>query len=455
MKRILHNQCGAVLVTFVILLTVLLGFTALAMEVGNWYLVKAETAKAVDAAALAGAKNISNPYVNQVTLCQEFANENFTAGYLGTQNGSCAVDVTGIAQGKIKVTQSSDSIAILARLFGVNTVPVSSYAVAAKKKVEIMLVLDRSGSMSGSLSSLETAAKNFVEFYRDTQSTDKIGLITFATGVKVDQKLDINFIDNGIENKIDAITIPSSGDRDTNMEDALDQCDDATDRKGQSTTTLTDQSGISGDQRVQQYVIFFSDGQAKSFRGNYIDGSGNTVIIKFKRNGVDYDAVTTDPGDVDKDYLSNPYDGTHLINGLPTGDGLATTTTTCQTCQGKNCTHQLTTRWGVMAYYSLSGHTVGECFIGNSNTSTLGSMASNSVMSNYILATAKQMAIDHANVLKNKYIKIYSIGLGSVDQDLLQNIASGTDYYYYAPSSSDLDAIFQNIAKEIKLRLVQ
>ncbi len=84
-------------------------------------------------------------------------------------------------------------------------------------------------------------------------------------------------------------------------------------------------------------------------------------------------------------------------------------------------------------------------------------MTFNSVMSNYVMATARKMAIDHADVLKGKYIKIYSIGLQSsvLDQGLLQSIASGPDYYYYAPSSNDLDAIFKKIAKQIKLRLVQ
>ena len=62
MKEISRNQSGAILVTFAILLVVLLGFTALATEAGRWYLVRTELSKAVDAAAMAGAKNISNPY---------------------------------------------------------------------------------------------------------------------------------------------------------------------------------------------------------------------------------------------------------------------------------------------------------------------------------------------------------------------------------------------------------
>jgi len=41
------------------------------------------------------------------------------------------------------------------------------------------------------------------------------------------------------------------------------------------------------------------------------------------------------------------------------------------------------------------------------------------------------MAIDHAQELKNKDIKIYTIGLGSVDKTLLGAIASGKGFEYY------------------------
>ena len=84
MKRILHNQSGAVLVIFALLLIVLVGFMALGMEVGRWYLVRSELSKGVDAAAMAGAKNISNPYIQMDTFVQEMGKENFPPGYLDT-----------------------------------------------------------------------------------------------------------------------------------------------------------------------------------------------------------------------------------------------------------------------------------------------------------------------------------------------------------------------------------
>ena len=80
----LSKQRGTVLVLFALLLPVLLGFLAMAIDVGAWYLVQAELSKSVDAAALAGAKNIVNPYVDPAELAKEFGIANFPAGFLGT-----------------------------------------------------------------------------------------------------------------------------------------------------------------------------------------------------------------------------------------------------------------------------------------------------------------------------------------------------------------------------------
>ena len=73
-----------------------------------------------------------------------------------------------------------------------------------------------------------------------------------------------------------------------------------------------------------------------------------------------------------------------------------------------------------------------------------------------MIDTARQKAIKHAQELKAKGVKIYAIGLGTVDESFLRDsIATGPEFYYYAPNSSELEAIFNKIAKEIRLRLVQ
>ena len=51
MREIIDNQRGAFVVIFAVALLVILGFVALGIEGGRWYLVRAELAKGVDAAA--------------------------------------------------------------------------------------------------------------------------------------------------------------------------------------------------------------------------------------------------------------------------------------------------------------------------------------------------------------------------------------------------------------------
>jgi len=51
-----------------------------------------------------------------------------------------------------------------------------------------------------------------------------------------------------------------------------------------------------------------------------------------------------------------------------------------------------------------------------------------------------------ADAAKAKGTRIFTIGLGSVDEAQLQSLASSPSDYYYAPTSSDLEAIYQQIA---------
>lgn len=69
--------------------------------------------------------------------------------------------------------------------------------------------------------------------------------------------------------------------------------------------------------------------------------------------------------------------------------------------------------------------------------------------------TAINYAISKANAARSSYVKIYTISLGSdTDPTLMAYIANTTGgRYYYAPSASDLYAIYLDIAKRIPVRL--
>jgi hypothetical protein len=231
------------------------------------------------------------------------ARENFHQGYLGYQlsrNDIVGVSVSG--EPRVEATICATGETFFARIFGIDTAEVCCACAAGRVPLEIILVLDRSSSMHGqTINDLKAAANSFVDHFEATQDVDRMGLITFATGVKVIFPLQNNFITNGIKDKIGEVAVESSGtfyyggagsmscqlgDVDTNMEDALDQADDDTERNGSPTTTFTDQSGIPGNQRVKQFLVFFTDGRPTSFKG------------KFTRymNGVKYDDYAVIPG---------------------------------------------------------------------------------------------------------------------------------------------------------------
>jgi Flp pilus assembly protein TadG len=430
MKRRFNHQSGVVIITFAILLMVLLGFTALATEAGRWYLVRSELSKAVDAAALAGAKNISNPFVSVETLADEVGRENFLAGQLGTPatgDGSVSFVTTILENNKVRVAGRVSAIAILARLFGIERVATASYGVAQIRPVEIMMVLDKSGSMAGQpIADLKVAAKSFLSFFEDTEDKDKMGLVTFATGVNVNHRLSTYFVDD-MTAKINAMISETGKRQFTNAEDSIDRSDN------QSDGGFTDQSGMPEDKRLQQYLIFFTDGNPNAFRDH------------FTYRGNVYDAVAYTEGSFgsctgyicgsDRN-LCDPVTGNSIgVPALPTGDGKLAAQSNC---------HISNTKWHVFGEYPVSGYGPESCSIPESR-----------LRPTWFKNVAVQKAIDHAQELKDKDIKIYTIGLGQVDRDFLSQIASGSEFEYYAPTSDELEAIFILIAKDIKLRLVE
>jgi Flp pilus assembly protein TadG len=429
-RRRFSDERGAFMVIFALVLLVLLGFTALGIEAGRWYLVRAELAKGVDAAALAGTKNISNPYVNAKTLAEEFGRENFQSGYLGTPGsgtGEAQFNAQMLQSNRVSVTGNVHAKAILAKLFGIDTIPISAMSVAEKKDVEIMMILDRTGSMAGTkFADLQKAAKGFLDYYEDTQDRDRMGLISYNYNVTVNFPMGNNFV-GPMRAAISSMTAIGG----TNMEDAFDQADGP---KG-----FTDQTGIPAGQQRQQFVVFFSDGQPTAMRG------------KFRRDGKDYDAVVVHTGNCKswESYttykvvgpLHDPLTGGDLsIQPLPTGDGKSLAGSACGAA---------TTKWYMFEKYPVTGYSAEACDIPHSALSG---------GTGYFCSTARQMTLEHAKELKDKGIKIYVIGLGtttSINPDFLKELSSGVDYTYITPTSSELEAIFKKIAKEIKLRLVQ
>jgi Mg-chelatase subunit ChlD len=410
------GERGAILVAMALFLMLLIAFAALATEVGRWYVVRAELSKSVDAGALAGARNISNPYVDPQALAREFAYANFAFGSLGTPgSGGGAVAFSTQATGgtRIQVDGTVNATPLLARIFGVSSVPVVSRGVAQKNAVEMLMVLDRSGSMDGQpMRDLKRAARSFLGYFAETQAQDKVGLVSFATSVRVDRAVGTNFV-TAMGSAIDAMSAVGA----TNMEDALARADGA--------GGLTDQAGVPAESRVRQFVILFTDGNPTAFRG------------QFKKKGRLYDAVACVTGDGGSD------DIVYQNLGRPSQE---TWLGVDPTQPGNGGNGNGTTKWYIFEKYPVPGHGAEDTNIRNDR---------GGAFMKHVLSLSRGLALQDAQALKDAGVTVYAIGLGAADRSYLATLASGPDLVYYAPTSDQLQAIFQKVAQDIKLRLVQ
>jgi len=80
LKKLLREQKGAVIVITALMATAMMGFGALAVDIGNLYLNKTQLAKEADAAALAGAMDLPGDPSQAVVTAQSYAVMNGKAG---------------------------------------------------------------------------------------------------------------------------------------------------------------------------------------------------------------------------------------------------------------------------------------------------------------------------------------------------------------------------------------
>lgn len=421
-----RNERGTILILMALLLLVMLGFLALGTEAGRWYLVRAELSKSVDAAALAGARNLANPYVDPTVLAREFGVENFPAGAhgSGTDGGAASFSAQLIDTDRLTVSGQASAIPVLPKIVGFDAVAVSSGAQAQKREAEIMMILDRSGSMGMSapgghtaISDLRTAAKSFVGFFAATQDRDKVGMVSFSTTARLDRALGTNFV-SSMTTAINAMQAEGY----TDTEDAVDMAD--------GNGGFTDQTGLPGERHVQQFAVFFSDGMPTAFHDQFmVNGVTYNAIVRASTNFVGGCA-----GFGDNMRLVNALNGQELsVVAVPTGDGKPLAMSACG---------RTTTRWYAFDSYPVPGYAPTACSIPAT------------ALDNYFCTEAKRRAVAHAAELKAKGVVVFVIGLGNVDKTFLGQVATSSQFVYYTPDSSQLQSLFQQVAQQIQLRLV-
>jgi hypothetical protein len=396
-SRIVGNAKGSVLMLVAAGMVFMLGMTGLAVDSGRGYLTRLRLVRAVDAAALTGARTLRAGE----TAAREQATAAAYANGVGPAINGVALDM------QISTDEAGESLfqvsamqvmpTILMRLLGIDHINVRAVSEAAVPPVDLILVIDQSGSLGtvGAWNDLQTAAKEFVRHFDD--DIDQLGLVSFQTRAANRFQLSHGFR-TSIESEIDGMS--SAGW--TNYGEGL--------RLGYEQIKSDDVR-----ERSVKVVVFFTDGRPTAFRGT-IGGQDRIMATSQEL-----------PPNHLGGYFNNP-------DALPIDGSVS-----AAGCRG--VTHCAT--W----------------------TEQAAPQPTASDALNHDLG--RQMA----NLIRGEGVLLYTIGLGNTTYSdpafqpntaflrELANVDGSTDggqpagNSYYAPSATELRAVFNQVAADLMVRL--
>jgi Flp pilus assembly protein TadG len=181
MFTIFHSklrQRGSILVMFTLMLPLIAGIVGLAIDGTMMYIVQAKLQTAVDGAAL-GAGRLLGTQANATEIATEFLHANYPSGFWGSYNLTPNItSTTSLSTHTITVSATVNVPTLFMRILHFDNATVGASAIATRRDSRVMLVLDRSGSMTSNLSTMKSAAYGFTSKF--TPGTDELGLIVFS-----------------------------------------------------------------------------------------------------------------------------------------------------------------------------------------------------------------------------------------------------------------------------------
>src|SRR5262245_5701233 len=190
----LASERGMALTYMAVTMTALLLFTGLAVDGGRGYVVKAQLSKAVDGAALGAARSLNsgNPRAEAVRIFKA----NFPAGFFGTNTSpdpTAAADFFtqhyDAASGVNFVTVNASAVlpTTFMRLGSFEQMTVQSSGEAARRMVDLSLVLDVSGSIGSRWPAVRDASRGFMRVFDAVN--DRMALVTYSYGAAVREQM--------------------------------------------------------------------------------------------------------------------------------------------------------------------------------------------------------------------------------------------------------------------------
>jgi len=451
-----RNQKGYILLFGTLMSAlVLVPAAGLAIDVSLMYLTQSMLSAASDAAVLAGARALSrgsddtSQHLNAQATADTYFHANFPTGYLWSSNlqetSLATTDSTYMRS--VSITASVDAPLFFMRFFNANQQTLKAYSTASRRDVNIMIIMDRSGSLanSGSCAPLKAAAVNFVEKF--AEGRDNLGLITFATSSRVDSAPSMTF-KTSVENNLNAVTCTGA----TSSAQALWQ--------GYQQLVGLNQTG------ALNAIVFFTDGRPTAVTETFPIKNNSNCSSRVAKLGV----------------MTVGYNGTVPQNamGLYLQDAppqpmvsdltLIASNTNCAFKNNQSNVSSDVSNAPTTDYWGNSLTATGYKTVTYSGTGL--SVTSGQNVENFSVNAADHAALrirrgdpdpSHNN-LSVGGVFIFTIGLGDVDSVLLQRMANdvalspnpvaagNNGKYVYAADATDLDLAFTRIASEV-LRL--
>ncbi len=284
--RRLRSERGSVMVMVTGGLVILLGIAGLTLDSGRAFLVKSQLSRAVDAGVLAGARALRAGRLTARNQALAVVRANGVEAGKGATSVHVHFGVNADGENTVTVTARSPMPTTLMRLLGREVVDIASTATAAVPPVDLVLVLDQSGSLrtAAAWDDLQRAARGFVTHFSETM--DQFGLVSFHTRAAVRFPLQNHF---RLETQRIIQDMRSLGW--TNTAEGLELAHQQ----------ITSQRARA---RAVKVVVFFTDGRPTAFRGTIGGEDRILAVAAYSENVVR--GYFDDPDQISMDRWDRP-----------------------------------------------------------------------------------------------------------------------------------------------------